>query len=65
MNWNGNYIVGSIYLLILAMICLRIIFETRSTNKALAYLLFAIFIPVVGIVFYLLFGINYWRKKVI
>ena len=45
------------------MICLRIIFETRSTNKALAYLLFAIFIPVVGIVFYLLFGINYWRKK--
>jgi len=29
----------------------------------MAYLLFCIFIPVIGIFFYLAFGINYWRKK--
>ena len=29
----------------------------------MAYLLFCIFIPFIGILFYLAFGINYWRKK--
>jgi cardiolipin synthase A/B len=63
MTWSGNFIIGFIYLVILVTICLRIIYETRSTNKALAYLLFCIFIPLIGIIFYLVFGINYWRKK--
>ena len=52
-----------IYVAILILVCLRIIFETHSTNKTLAYLLFCLFIPVLGILFYLAFGINYWRKK--
>lgn len=52
-----------IYVATLILVCLRIIFETRSTNKTLAYLLFCLFIPVLGILFYLAFGINYWRKK--
>lgn len=52
-----------IYAAILVAVCLRIIFETHSSNKTLAYLLFCIFIPVFGIVFYLAFGINYWHKK--
>ena len=65
MNWNLSlsWIIGIIYLVILVLICLRIIYETRSTNKTLAYLLFCIFIPLIGIAFYLVFGINYWRKK--
>ena len=29
----------------------------------MAYLLLCIFVPVFGIIFYLLFGINYWRRK--
>jgi cardiolipin synthase len=29
----------------------------------MAYLLFCIFIPVFGIIFYLVFGVNYWRRK--
>ena len=61
MNWK--WIVAIIYVVILAAVCLRIIYETRSTTKTMAYLLFCIFIPVVGIIFYLVFGINYWRKK--
>ncbi len=62
-NWNWTWIVGIIYLIILLFICIRIIFDTRSNNKAMAYLLFCIFVPVIGIGFYLLFGVNYWRNK--
>ena len=51
------------YLVILLLVCIRVIFETHSSTKTLAYLLFCIFIPVIGIVFYLTFGINYWKLK--
>ncbi len=53
-----------IYILVLILVCLRIIYETRSATKTMAYLLLVIFIPVAGILFYLAFGINYWRKKI-
>lgn len=53
----------TIYLVCLVLVCLRIIFETHSSTKTLAYLLLCIFIPVFGMLFYLAFGINYWRKK--
>ncbi|WEK20622.1 MAG: cardiolipin synthase [Candidatus Pedobacter colombiensis] len=51
------------YLLILILVCLRIIYDTRSTTKTLAYLLFAIFVPFFGIIFYFFFGINYRHRK--
>ena len=52
-----------VYITILILVCMRIIFETHSTNKTLAYLLFCTFVPIVGIVFYITFGVNYWRLK--
>lgn len=52
-----------LYVIVLVMVCLRIIYDTRSTTKTLAYLLFAIFVPVVGMVFYFFFGVNYRNKK--
>ncbi len=52
-----------LYLVVFFFVCMRIIFETHSTNKTLAYLLFCTFIPVIGIVFYITFGVNYWRIK--
>ena len=52
-----------VYLVILVLVCLRIIFETHDSTKTLAYLLFCIFVPGIGIGFYLCFGINYWRIK--
>jgi cardiolipin synthase A/B len=61
MGWTS--IIGIIYIVILAVVCLRIVYETRSTTKTMAYLLFCLFIPAIGIAFYLVFGINYWRKK--
>lgn len=61
MNW---LILAQIfYVLILIAVCLRILYETHSTSKTLAYLLFSIFIPIVGMAFYLSFGINYWQRK--
>ena len=61
MNWV--YIAGSIYILIVVAVCLRVIYETRSATKTMAYLLLILFIPVAGIVFYILFGVNYWKTK--
>ncbi|MDO9376049.1 MAG: cardiolipin synthase [Ferruginibacter sp.] len=61
MNWN--LIGGIIYVLIVLLVCLRVIFETHSTTKTLAYILLCLFVPVFGIAFYLTFGINYWRIK--
>ena len=61
MSWA--YLIGSIYILLLIIVCLRVIYETRSATKTMAYLLLVIFIPVGGIVFYILFGINYWKMK--
>lgn len=52
-----------VYLLALSLVCLRIIYDTRSTTKTLAYLLFAVFVPVFGMIFYFFFGINYRHRK--
>lgn len=53
-----------LYLIVLITVCLRILFDTRNNSKSLAFILFAIFVPIIGIFFYFTFGINY-RKRVI
>lgn len=62
MNWI--VILDIVYIIILVLVCLRIIYDTTSTNKTLAYLLLVIFIPVVGMLFYFSFGINYRKRRV-
>src|SRR5688572_124310 len=62
MNWI--VILDIVYIIILVLICLRIIYDTTSTNKTLAYLLLVIFIPIVGMLFYFSFGINYRKRRV-
>lgn len=62
MNWL--LISEVIYIFLLVLACLRIIYDTRSNSKTLAYLLFAIFVPVIGIIFYFSFGINYRKRKI-
>jgi cardiolipin synthase len=51
------------YVLIVIVVCLHIIYDTRSTAKALAYVLFALFVPVIGIAIYYSVGLNYRKKK--
>src|SRR5690554_2290276 len=53
-----------IYIVIVILVCLRIIYDTRSNVKTLAYLLLVIFLPVFGIFFYFSFGINYQKRKI-
>lgn len=61
MNWL--LISEIVYLLVLIVVCLRIIYDTRSNTKSLAYLLFAIFVPFFGMLFYFFFGINYRSRS--
>lgn len=61
MNWFG--LLSLIYIAVLIAVLLRIVYETHNSNKALAYIFFCIFVPFIGIVFYLMFGINYFNKK--
>ncbi len=63
MNWDWSILIWIIYVGVLVAVCLRVIYETRSSSKTMAYLMLCIFVPVFGIIFYLLFGVNYWRKK--
>src|SRR5215204_7682509 len=60
---NWFLIIELLYLLIVILVCVRIIYDTNSTVKTLAYLLLAIFIPVFGILFYFTFGINYRKRE--
>ena len=42
---------------------MRILYDTHSSTKTIAYIFLCIFFPVIGILFYLAFGINYWKNK--
>src|SRR5689334_23089412 len=61
MNWLLVYEI--VYIVVLVLVCLRIIYDTRSNTKTLAYLLLVIFLPLIGIFFYFSFGINYRKRK--
>lgn len=37
--------------------------DTQTTSKTLAYLMLIFFVPVVGIIFYFVFGVNYRKNK--
>jgi len=62
MSWLLLYEI--LYAIILVVVCLRIVYDTRSTVKTIAYLMLAIFVPFVGIFFYFSFGINYRKRKI-
>jgi cardiolipin synthase len=56
-------ILEIVYFAIVLLVVLRVLFDTRSGAKALAYILFIVLIPVLGILFYFSFGINYRKQK--
>lgn len=51
------------YTLVIIATCLRIVYDTRSTTKTLAYLMLTVFVPVVGIILYFCIGTNYRKRK--
>ncbi|WP_211229715.1 cardiolipin synthase [Olivibacter sitiensis] len=63
LNINWILIAEIVYIIIIILVCLRIIYDTRSTTKTLAYLLITIFLPILGMAIYFSFGINYRKRK--
>lgn len=63
--WEGVIkIISILYGLLAIAICLMILMNARSGPKALAYLALIALVPVLGIIFYLSFGINYRKNKI-
>ncbi|WP_092444832.1 cardiolipin synthase [Winogradskyella sediminis] len=61
MNW---VLLGELaYVLLVVFVVLRVLHDTRSSIKALSYILFIVFVPIIGMVFYFTFGINYRKRK--
>lgn len=58
-----SLIISILYFLFLLGVSLRVIWDTDSVSKTLAYLLLIIFVPILGVIFYFSFGINYRKQK--
>lgn len=62
MNW---LLIGEfLYLLAILATSLRVIYDSRTIGKTLAYLLLIVFVPFFGIAFYFTFGINYRTRRI-
>ncbi|SHL88882.1 cardiolipin synthase [Mucilaginibacter sp. OK098] len=61
MHWYWLASAGYVFLVI--FVCLRILYDIRSTSKTFAYLLITILVPVVGIIIYFAVGANYRKNK--
>lgn len=56
-------VAETLYILFIIAVCLRIIYDTDSTSKTLAYLLITIFFPIGGTILYFSLGTNYRKRK--
>lgn len=61
MNWISFLQIP--YFIFTILVILRVLYDTRSSTKALAYILFIVFLPILGTLFYFAFGINYRKRK--
>ncbi|WP_026452084.1 cardiolipin synthase [Aequorivita capsosiphonis] len=61
MNWI--LLAEILYIILIILVCARVVYDTQSTTKTLAYLLAVIFLPFVGMIIYFSVGINYRKRK--
>jgi cardiolipin synthase len=61
MDWKE--IAEWLYIALLILVCLRVIYDTRTSIKTVAYLLLIILVPVGGMIIYFSFGINYRKRR--
>jgi len=61
MNWA--LLADIFYILLIIAICLHIVYNTPSNDKALAYVLITIFVPLIGIAIYFTLGVNRRKNK--
>lgn len=62
-SWVQSIITG-LYLFTVIFVCFIIIFENRAPVKTLSWVMVVLLVPVLGVVFYLLFGQNYRKQKI-
>ncbi len=58
-----NSILSLLYIIILLYTIFRIIYDTDSPTKAIAYVLMVVVLPVVGVILYYSVGVNYRLQK--
>ncbi len=58
-----GYLLFSVYIILLIYTIIRILLDTNSTPKTLAYILLVTVVPLLGIFIYYAFGINYRHQK--
>ncbi|HBH22924.1 MAG TPA: cardiolipin synthase [Cytophagales bacterium] len=54
----------ALYLILLIYTIIRILLDTHSSAKTLAYLLLVFLFPLIGLIFYYAFGINYRHRMI-
>ena len=60
------YIIGGILMwVVIAVAVIHVIMDNRQPAKTMAWVLVIIFLPLIGIVFYLFFGINHRRERLV
>lgn len=55
-------VIALLYVITVVSICLMIVFENRNPVKTLSWLLVILFVPIAGLVIYVIFG-RYYRKQ--
>ncbi|MFV0505528.1 MAG: cardiolipin synthase [Bacteroidales bacterium] len=63
MDISASFILSVLYVAVVTVIGIKIIIDSSTPSKALGYLLLVILIPILGVFFYLLVGLNYRKKK--
>ena len=61
MNWI--LLAEIVYVIVMVLVLLRVVYDTDSGSKTLAYVLFIILVPLIGMIFYFSFGVNYRKRK--
>jgi len=60
------YIIGvTLWWVLVALAIIHVVMDNRQPAKTMAWVLVIIFVPVVGIVFYLFFGVNHRRERLV
>ncbi|WGH75044.1 PLDc N-terminal domain-containing protein [Tenacibaculum tangerinum] len=52
-----------LYSIFILLVCIKILYDTDTPSKVVAYLFLIIFFPVIGVIFYLTLGVNYRKQK--
>ena len=60
------YIIGMMLLWgVIALSVIHVVMDNRQPAKTMAWVLVILFLPLIGVVFYLFFGMNHRRERLV